>query len=330
MKPRQISNPFKKGNRYEFKKQKQFLLSILTLFAVVFAIMFMQNLSDMFMLAGFGSTMFASMAIIGNVDDVSDRYTSGNDIAYQVYLVNRKQVDPSIAFPKPNANREVATIPLLSGELMHYFEAHTKPTYVGTGEKGDVTTTGTNTVVVLMGGNREVLLNFAEEFAGDKFILIYKEISTGKWFILGNYDDPCVLSNYENKHNADGRYVTFTFTRSSIFQPCIYAGSITTVAPGNHTAGATALAISAGVDLYNIPNGTSDTYAIATLSGLTSSSKGRYITLIGQGTTHSATIADGASFVLEDGATWMASQGSRITFRVMDSSTLVEISRVQA
>ncbi len=330
MKSRQISNPFKKGNRYLLKKNKQFLLSILTLFAVVFAIMLMQNLSDMFMLAGFGSTMFASMAIIGNVDNVSDRYTSGNDIAHEVYLIDQTQIDTSVPFPKPNANREVATIPLLSGEYMHKFAAHTKPTFVGTTEKGDITTTGTGTFVIVMGGNRAVLLNFLEEFAGGRFIVIYKEISTGNWFILGSYDDPYTLNNAENKHDADGRYVTFTFTRASIFQPCIYAGSITTVAPGNHTAGATALAISMGVDQYNIPNGTSDTYAISTLTGLTSSSKGRYITLIGQGTTHSATIADGASFVLEDGATWTASQNSRITFRVMDASTLVEISRVQA
>lgn len=331
MKAKQISNPFKKGNRYDNRKRKQFMLSILTLFAVVFTIFLVQEASAAIM-GGLGTTLFASMAIIGNIDDVSDRYTSGNDLAYQVYLINRKQIDPGVAFPKPNVNREVGTLPLLDGEYMHYFEAHTKPTYVGTGEKGDVTTTGTNTLVVLMGGNREPLLNFLEEFSGDKFILIYKEISTGKWFILGNYDDPAVLSNTENKHDADGRYVTFTFTRSSIFQPYIYAGSIVTVAPGTHTAGATALTIAKGVDQYNVPGGSSATYAIATVSGLTANDKGRYITLIGKGVTNAATIADSAAFVLEDGATWTASVGSRITFRVMDPSTLVEVpgTRVQA
>lgn len=331
MKAKKISNPFKKGNRYENSKVKQFVLSILMLIVVVFTIYLIQEVSAAIM-GGFGTTILASMAIIGNIDDVSDRYTSGNDIGYQVYLINRKQIDSSIAFPKPNVNREVGTLPLLDGEYMHYFEAHTKPTYAGTGEKGDVTTTGKNTLVVLMGGNREPLLNFLEEFSGDKFILIYKEISTGKWFILGNYDDPAVLSNTENKHDADGRYVTFTFTRSSIFQPYIYAGSIVTVAPGTHTAGTTALAISKGVDQYNIPGGTASTYAIATAGGLTANDKGRYITLIGKGVTNAATIADSSAYILEDGATWTASAGSRITFRVMDPSTLVEVpgTRVQA
>lgn len=331
MKAKKISNPFKKGNRYANSKGKQFLLSILTLFAVVFTIFLVQEASAALM-GGLGTTLFASMAIIGNIDDVSDRYTSGNDIAYQVYLINRKQIDPSVAFPRANANREVGTVPMLDGEYMHYFESHTKPTYVGTGEKGDVTTTGTNTVSWIMGGNRINLLNFIEEFAGDKFVLIFKEMSSGQWFIIGSYDDPMVLSNYENKHDADGRYITFTFTRSSIFQPFIYAGSIVTVAPGTHTAGATALAIGKGVDQYGIPGGSAATYAIATVSGLTANDKGRYITLIGKGVTNAATIADNATFVLEDGATWTASVDSRITFRVMDTSTLVEVpgSRKQA
>lgn len=324
MKAKKISNPFKKGNRYANQKGKQFMLSILTLLAVIFTIFLLQEASAALM-SGLGSTLFASMAIIGNIDDVSDRYTSGNDIAYQVYLINRKQIDPSVAFPKANANREVGTLPLLDGEYMHYFEAHTKPTFVGTGEKGDVTTTGTGTATVLMGGNRTKLLNFIEEFAGDKFIILFKEISSGQWFILGTYDDPFVLNNYENKHDADGRYVTFTFTRSSIFQPYIYAGSIITVPAGTHTADATALAVSKGIDQYEIPGGSAATYAIATVSGLTANDKGRYITLIGKGVTNAATIADSSAFILEDGATWTASVGSRITFRVMDPSTLVEV-----
>ena len=92
------------------------------------------------------------------------------------------------------------------------------------------------------------------------------------------------------------------------------------------------MAIAKGVDQYNIPGGTAATYAIATASGLTANDKGRYITLIGKGVTNAATIADSSAYILEDGASWTASAGSRITFRVMDPSTLVEVpgTRVQA
>ena len=44
-----------------------------------------------------------------------------------------------------------------------------------------------------------------------------------------------------------------------------------------------------------------------------------------------ATVAENDVFILEDGATWTARAGSRITFRVIDTDTLVEIagSRIQ-
>ena len=44
------------------------------------------------------------------------------------------------------------------------------------------------------------------------------------------------------------------------------------------------------------------------------------------GTDKAATIADGTTFILEDGATWTAKAGSSITFRVLDPSTLIEVS----
>ena len=44
-----------------------------------------------------------------------------------------------------------------------------------------------------------------------------------------------------------------------------------------------------------------------------------------------STVAENEVFILEDGATWTARAGSRITFRVIDTDTLVEIagSRIQ-
>ena len=66
------------------------------------------------------------------------------------------------------------------------------------------------------------------------------------------------------------------------------------------------------------------------MSGLTKADKGRYITLLGAGTDKPATIADGATFILEDGATWTAKTGASITFRVFDTTTLVEVSRTEA
>lgn len=278
-----------------------------------------------------GITGLASMALIGSIGDVSDQFTTGDNIAAKVYLVHIDQIDTSQAFPSPNSSREVGTIPLSTGEYMHYFECHSSPVYGGTGEKGDVTVTGTNTMTLVMGGNRAALLNFAEQYVGGKFILLFKDSESTQWNILGSYDRPVHFKSFDNKNDKDGRYVTYVFERASIKQYYLYTGNLVLAAPGLHTAGATALAIATDQNRYTIPNGTSATYAIATVTGLTASDKGRIIDLYGTGTTYPATIPEGATFLLIDAATWTAKAGSKISFRVMDNNTLIEIegTRVQ-
>lgn len=277
-----------------------------------------------------GTTM-ASMMAIGSIDDVADKEVAGESIAYKVWLVETKQLDSARQFPIPNANREVSSLPMLDGEYMHYFEAHDIPTYTSSGEKGDLTISSTNTFIIIMGGVRDQLLNFIEEKAGCKFIIIFQECESNNRFILGNPCKPMVLKSFSLKNDKENRSVTFTFENKSIKQYHKYVGDILVKDAVPHTAGATALNVLPGVNTYRVPDGSSATYAITTVTGLTSTDKGRTITLVGTGSDKPATVADNTSYILEDGATWTAKAGSRISFRVLDSTTLVEIqgSRVQ-
>lgn len=315
---------------YANKRMKQMFFCLSLLLAVVLMVgMFMDPSESLFM-GGFGLNM-ASMMIIGDVKDVSDRETHGSNLAYQVYLISVDQIDRAKPFPMPNVNREVGQVPMAAGQYMKYFEAHDIPTFSSTGEKGDITTSGTNTFAMIMGGMREKLLNFQEEFAGGKFIILFHEIGKKEWYIIGSPDRPMIFSSFENKNDKDGRYVTYTFTRTSIDQYYVYTGTIVRAEAGKHKADQTTLAVKSGVDEYTIPNGSASTYALADVSGVTATDKGRYITLYGEGTDNAATIPDSTNFVMEDGATWTAKAGSRITFRVFDATTLVEVqsSRVQ-
>ncbi len=323
-------NPYQKGAEYVHKHQIRLGLAmcLVVLIAAVMAIV-----SDPSAGGSVGVLCAtAGFMAIGNIDDVTDRHTSGKDIAYKIWLINvREQIDESQAFPVPNASREVSTIPMKSGEKMMYFVAHTIPTLIGNGEKGDVTTTGGNDFVIVMGGKRAKLLDFIEQYAGDKFTIIYKSVTDSDYNIIGSYDRPMVLQSYENKNDADGRYVTFTFHNDSLEQSHKYVGSIVTAAPATHGGTAT-LAIPSDTDIINIPSGTgSAAVPITGVSGLTASDAGRVITLYGTGTEKLATIADGATFVLAGGTTWTAKAGSKISFQVLDASTLVEVlgSRVQ-
>ena len=330
MKPNDLIRSLQKGMKARHRLQLKFFLSLMTFVAIIFIVgAILDHESAAFCMTGFGGVSTASMMAIGSVGDVSDKFTFGSNITYQVYLIDINQLDRSKTFPKPNASRQVSTLPMLNGEYMQYFEAHDFPTYVGNGEKGDITSTGTNTFSIIMGGIRDKLMNFAEDHIGGKFIILFKEIETTQWEILGSDERPIILKSFEAKNDKDGRYITYTFERSSVNQYNHYTGNIITAPPAVHTAGSTALAIKAGQDIYSIPDGASATYAIATVSGVTSSDKGRIITLRGTGADKAATIADNTTFILEDSATWTAKAGSSITFKVFDASTLVEVSRVQ-
>lgn len=320
-------NPMK-GFNYANRQARKMFMATFSIFGVL---MLLAALIDHFLGAAAGSGVtLASMALLGHLDDVSDRDTHGSDISYIVYLVALDQIDRTKEFPQPNANREVAPIPLKPNEIPHYFEAHDIPTFTGTTEKGDITTTGENQFVIIMGGARVNLYNFIEEYSGGKFIIFFKHVKKKEWYILGELERPVILSNTETKDDKDGRYTTFTFKRSSVDLPLVYTGNPAITAATAIAAGATAIAITAGSNTYTIPNGTSAAAAIATVSGLSKSDKGRYITLIGAGTDKAATIADGSTFVLEEGATWTAKTGASITFRVLDTTTLVEVSRTEA
>lgn len=328
-KKKKISNPYLKGAEYLHKHQVRLGLTLCLVVLIASIIAIVMDPSA----GGTVGVLCASAGFmaIGNIDDVTDRFTSGKDIAYKVWLINvREQIDESQAFPKPNAAREVATLPMKLGEKMRYFIAHTIPTLIGTGEKGDVTTTGSNEFVIIMGGKRAQLLNFIEQYAGDKFIIIYKSITDSDYNIIGSYDRPMVLKSYENKNDADGRYVTFTFYNDSLEQSHKYVGNIITADPAVHDGSAT-LAIPADNDVISIPSGASTATPITGVSGLSASDAGRIITLLGTGSANLATIADSSTFVLAGGTTWTAKAGSKISFQVLDAGTLVEVlgSRVQ-
>ena len=278
------------------------------------------------------SVGLASMAFIGNIDDTSDKDTAGKQIDYRVWLVTSSQLDRNVRFPRPNTNREMGTLPLLPGEVFHYFEAHDIPTDNSTAEKGDITTETTNTFVMIMSGNRDKLLDFCEEHTGDKFIVIYGESGTDNYHIMGSPHKPMILKKYERKNDKEGRYITFTFENNSFCQPYRYKGAIIKADPVTLAPGATTLAIVANNDQYMLPDSGGGSTTIGTVSGLTSDDKGRNITVKGSGSSNAATIEENAVFILQDGATFTATAGSSIAFRILDTNRLVEIegSRVQA
>ena len=229
----------KKGAQYENRKARQLFTVIMGLISIVAFVWACVEPASAH--AGYGVGL-ATMTLIGSIDDVSDRDTHGNEIAYQIVLINTAQLADKFNFPQPGADRTVTLSKsiLKAGEAAHYFEAHTIPTLLSSTEKGDITTNGTNTFTVVMGGDRNALKDFIEEFSGGKFIILYKHIKDTVWHIIGEAERPMILGNTETKDDADGRYSTLTFTRPSVYLDCLVDfgsnGSIQDLLDGNPSA----------------------------------------------------------------------------------------------
>lgn len=217
-----------KGNAYANKKGRQLFFCIGAVLLVVSLIQMFVDPS--FAMGAAGGVSLATMVGLASIDDVSDRDTHGSAISYIVYLVHVSQLDRTVPFPQPDEDRTVAALTLKGEEKPFYFEAHDIPTLVSTTEKGDITTTGENNFVIIMGGDRDEIKTFIENYSGGKFILIYKHIKDAQWHIIGELERPMILSGTETKDDKDGRYTTFTFKRSSVDLPCLYDGDPSSVA----------------------------------------------------------------------------------------------------
>lgn len=228
----------RKGARYAQRQQRRLWMCLLAVVALCLFLFAWAEPASASTATGFGLSL-ASMTLIGSIDDVSDRETHGSEITYQVVLIACDQLADKFNFPQPDTDRKVSITKSLlkSGEAAHYFEAHTIPTLLSSTEKGDVTTTGTNTFTMIMGGDRTELKTYVEEYAGGKFIILYKHIKDTVWHIIGEAERPMILNNTETKDDADGRYTTLTFTRNSVYLDCLVdfgtSGSISDLLTGN-------------------------------------------------------------------------------------------------
>lgn len=266
---------------------------------------------------------------IKNIGRVGDRVTAGKQIHYRIYLLHVDQVDTSKPFPKPNANREIASIPLLEGQYWHAFDTVAySPQESTSSSKGDITSTVTNTLSFVLGGHRQEVLDFVENSQGELFYVVLKEIDTGKMYLYGREYNPYILQTIERVNNGDGRYTTITLGNESFDMPLEYVGTVDLQAPVALAADVTTIAFTAAGQYKTSAENTAEK-TIATFTGLSASDAGRTVEILGGGGTNPTKIAETDGIVLRDGTAWIGTAGSSITFRVLDASTLVEIARTQ-
>ncbi len=306
------------------------ILLVPMLIAMLFAVAIISDaitMEQVFTAGSASGVMCASMALIGNIGRVSDKFTAGKQIIARVILITLDQIDETVPFPVPNAAREVGTIPLKNGEYMHSFQAIDDSLEdKSSGSKGDITTEVTNEFTFILGGHRGQIHQFLEDHAGDRFIIIYQMTDRSYW-VVGNDLKPMLLKSFERLNGKDSRSATVTFGNTSFEQPYKYVGAIVTVPPVELAADATSIAFTAAHQYTTGDNAGATT--IATFSGLSASDIGRTVEICGGGGAYPSQIAETDGIILRGGETWKGNAGSSIIFQVLDANTLVEVSRVQ-
>lgn len=265
------------------------------------------------------------MGNIGNQLVAQERDTAGGKLSFKVWLICVDQVDDRQLFPSPNINRELGTVPLLSGELMHSFEAvnDTLKEYTK-GERGELTTVMTNSLELVMGGDGLQLYNFIEKYAGGRFIIIYQNAEENERYIAGSSRKPMILRNTSRKRDRDMTAATFLFENIVISLPKIYVGAIINQAPQNVPADALVLNLVRGKEQYLIPENTA-IITLVSVTGITSDMYGRFVEILGSSITYPTKIISSDEFIMVNDVPWYSTIGRSIIFRIHDSNTLVEV-----
>lgn len=73
-------------------------LGFLSIFVLVITLTLFSDVSISLLSS---APIMASMLAIGNIEDVSDAETSGENIAGKLYIIAVDQVDDNVPFPKP-------------------------------------------------------------------------------------------------------------------------------------------------------------------------------------------------------------------------------------
>lgn len=119
MTQKEFKQNFHRAQLAQARKHKLLLTMLIVVVAALalplIATAIMASSGEQLMFLDSGATMVASMAIIGSIEDTSDKDAAGKQIAYQVWLVALDQIDKSVAFLKPTL--------IAKSVIFHYWQA---------------------------------------------------------------------------------------------------------------------------------------------------------------------------------------------------------------
>lgn len=259
-----------------------------------------------------------TIGLRNNVDgDVINGKKAGNLVKAKLYFIEEDQYDDALPFPV-KSGRERGNIPLKAGEYWHYLKTvldTPEMTWAGTVE--EVAAKISNEMKFILGGMAEDVFNLLENGIGKGFYVVFELCFPTETvrYLIGNGCKPAKMVSFEGGAKKDYTGTTVTFKVECGELVSTYTGSITLQAPQAIAADATTFALTSN-DSYQLASGTAGT-EITAVSAITDADINRVVTVLGGGGAGPSKIVDGGSFILQEGASWVGSSGSQISFRIM-------------
>lgn len=279
-----------------------------------------------------GITTASIMGVVGNIDRAPEKDKKGKSVKSKLCILSEDQVDNTVPFPV-RVGRDIGTIPLKAGEYWHYIDAiMDSPEAKWKGEDGDKVMTTGSEINFVLGGMSDKILDLLEDAGGTYFYIVFQRCGEDKKYLGGDGCKPLKFSGFEGGSTKDDTSTVLTFKNESPYLWSTYTGTIQTQAPDTVAADAVEIPLTDN-SAYELLSGTIAPVVITGLSGVTDVDINRYITVMGLGGDHPATITSANSFLLIGGLTWEATLNAQITFKIFKSAagvyTFVEVNNTR-
>ncbi|MDU1892823.1 MAG: hypothetical protein E6767_19255 [Dysgonomonas sp.] len=252
--------------------------------------------------------------ILNNLTTQDDKNAMLAALRFRIYLAPMSLVDVN-NYPKA-VNATISSNVLLPGAVFKYFDAMVN-TLKPSVEPGESPLNGKITLSPSIEGVSKETLQWVYDNQGKRFLVIYERCSDGQRFIAG---DPCsggLKFSYQSIGELENGTagITTTFEGGECPEPFwFYDGPLPLEDPEFVAADATTFALTSKVQYQLGSNTASKT--LTDITGITDTSVGRIIEILGAGASNPTKISSSTKFILKNGIDFTAGAGSRISFLI--------------
>ncbi len=226
-------------------------------------------------------------------------------------------------------NATISSIPMQPGKKFHYIDCRADSVRPNAVSVGDIAASGELTITADISGLSKIMLQLFYANNGEDMVVIWEHCQTKQKFVAGS---PCsglifTYTKLGTDENSTGASVQW---KGKCPEPFLFFdGTIPIEDPASIAADATTFALGTNA-AYKVSENSQAT-ALASISNVSDSDVNRIIEIQGNGSSHVTTIAASSTFILRNGATFVAGDGSSITLLIIKTGVstyaFLELSR---